>query len=96
MAYPLLVVYHNSALTSFESSLFGSKEALSVKALMSSFDADLKKFFKISPCFLFINIAGISIPAPVPSSERIISVTSSFLVSIIIANAPPALYIFLV
>jgi len=35
-------------------------------------------------------MAGISIPAPLPSSERITSVTSSFYVSIIIASAPPA------
>lgn len=47
------------------------------------------------PSFLLISIAGISIPAPVPSSERIMSFTSSDFVSIISARAPPYLSTFL-
>jgi len=50
---------------------------------------------RIYPYFALINIEGISIPAPVPSSERIVSVTFSFFVSIISASAPPYFSIFL-
>ena len=54
-----------------------------------------RKFFNYSPSCLFTNIAGILIPWPVPSSESTRSSISSFLLSIMMARAPPFLSIFL-
>ena len=54
-----------------------------------------RNFFRIFPSFLFMSIAGILIPAPVPSSDNTTFDTSSFYESIRRANAPPAFSIFL-
>jgi hypothetical protein len=55
-----------------------------------SADAVFKNFFKSSPSFLEINIAGIVIPAPVPSSDMItFLMSSSTLSSIMTAREPP-------
>ena len=56
----------------------------------------MRCFLRISPCLRLIKIAGILIPAPVPSSESINEDTFSFLESMMIASDPPARSMFLV
>jgi len=60
-----------------------------------SSSASFRNSFSYSPSFLFTSIAGILIPWPVPSSDKIKSAISSFLLSTMMARAPPLLSIFL-
>ena len=57
--------------------------------------AVFKKFLNNWPSFLLINIEGILIPAPDPSSDIIISLTLLLESSIITAKLPPAFSMFL-
>ena len=61
-------------------------------ALIEAVDRNLLSF---SPSFLLMSIEGILIPAPVPSSDMIISLMSLFESSIITAKLPPAFSMFL-
>ena len=89
-----LEVYQSSVLTLLSSFLATLNSAFNTGK--SSLYFPLMYFFNISPYFLLINIAGILIPAPVPSSDNITSDTFSFFESIINAKDPPTFSIFLV
>ena len=54
-----------------------------------------KKSLSIYPSFFPINMAGILMPVPVPSSDMITLLMSSFESSMITAKLPPAFSIFL-
>jgi hypothetical protein len=55
----------------------------------------VRKSLKIWPSFLEISIEGMRMPAPVPSSDIMMSLTSSSVLSIMTAKLPPAFSMFL-
>ena len=99
------VVYQKSTFTIL--SVGGSRRNSAVSAIdlysSSAYSSNLSIFLYLSkiyflifsPYLLLISIAGILIPMPAPSSDRITSDTSSSELEMIIARAPPALSMFL-
>ena len=82
---------HSTVLSGFTITNSAASDAY----LISSTLANFKNFFSNSPSFLLISMDGILIPAPVPSSDMITSLTSSLELSIMTAKLPPAFSMFL-
>ena len=90
-----LEVYHTSTQTLLSSFVVIVNSAFKAVLFQTYSSESFKNCFSLSPYFLSISIAGILIPAPVPSSETVCSLTFSCLSSIIKAKAPPNLSMFL-
>ena len=83
--------YHSTVLSGLTITNSADRAAYLVKSSLCL----VRKSLRIYPSLLLIIIAGILMPVPVPSSDMMTLLMSSFLSSIITAKLPPAFSIFL-